>query len=95
METEEPNSGNDHDAKLESNNGCPWELDFSIIGQNNLDVNDTTFDEGLWYLNENVELAYLSTYASDSTCIDMILYDDDKIKGNNAIWSAIGEIPSL
>lgn len=28
-----------------------WELDFSLLGLDKTDVNDTTEDEGKWYIN--------------------------------------------
>ena len=35
-----------------------------------LDFNNTVNDEGKWFINENLDLAYLSTLASDSVPSD-------------------------
>lgn len=92
---EKPDSGNEAKEELEADVDYLWELDLIVIGQNNL----ATFNEVLWYLNENAELPYLSTCAFDSICTDTctktIFSDDYEIKGINAIWSTIGEISSL
>lgn len=48
IQLEKPDSDNEADAKLK-NEDCLWELDLSVIGQNNLDANNTAYDDGAWY----------------------------------------------
>lgn len=92
-EPKDPNSGNETDAELESDEDCPWELDLSVIGQNNLDVNDTAFDDSMRYINENLELAYLFACAFDSVPSNTTTHVDDET--NEYICSAIYVLPSL
>lgn len=81
--------GNKADHELELDDDCPWKLDIFVIGQSSLDVNGNTFNEGMRYLNENVEFAYFSTCAYDSTCTntctDTIFNEDYEIESDNAI----------
>ena len=56
---------------------------------NKLDANNTATDIGEWYINEELDLAYFSVFASDSVPSDTSTdVDDDP-------WSAIGALTSL
>jgi len=46
------------------------ELNSLVTSINKLDVNNTTNDVGEWYINEELDLAYLSVFASDSVPSD-------------------------
>lgn len=54
---EELDSNNKADTKPKPEDKYLWELDYSVMGQNKLDVNDTADDEGKWYINEYLDLA--------------------------------------
>jgi len=45
-------------------------LNSLVTSTNNIDVNNTTNDVGEWYINEELNLAYLSVFASDSVPLD-------------------------
>lgn len=64
-------------------------MDFSILGQNKSDVNDTADDEGEWYINENLELSYFSACASVS------ISSDTSTKVDDDVWPVIIAFTSL
>ena len=66
-----------------------WELDPLVTGINKLDVDSTTDDVGRWYINEELDLAYFSVFASDSVPSDTSTGVDDDL------WSAIDALTSL
>ena len=43
-----------------------WELNLRVTSINKLDVNNIANDVGEWYINEELDLAYFSVFASDS-----------------------------
>ena len=47
-----------------------WELDPLVTSINKLDVNNTADDVGGWHINEELNLAYFSVFASDSVPSD-------------------------
>ena len=47
-----------------------WELDPLVTSINKLDVNITADDVDGWYINEELNLAYFSVFASDSVPSD-------------------------
>ena len=55
---------------------------------NKLDVDNTTDDVGGWYINEELDLAYFSVFASDSVPSDTSTDVDD-------LWSAMDALTSL
>ena len=66
---EEPDSGNEADTEPEKEE-CMWELDPLVTSINKLDVDNTADDVGGWYINEELDLAYFSVFASDSVPSD-------------------------
>ena len=56
---------------------------------NKLDVDNTTDDVGGWYINEELDLAYFSVFASDSVPSDTSTEVDDDL------WSAMDALTSL
>ena len=59
------------------------------MSTNKLDVNNPTNDEGEWYINEELDLAYFSAFACDSVPSDTSTdVDVDP-------WSALDALTSL
>lgn len=52
------------------------------MGLDNLDFDKIAFNEGVWYLNDNVELSYLSVCASDLIAFDTETDIDDEVQGD-------------
>ena len=63
-------SGNIADTEPEAEEKCMWELNPLVTSINKLDVNNTTYDVGEWYINEELNLVYFSVFASDSVSSD-------------------------
>ena len=63
---EELDSGNKADTEPKAEEKCLWKLNPLVTSVNKLDVNNTANDEGEWYINEELDLAYFSVFASDS-----------------------------
>jgi len=82
-QSEEPDSGNEADTEPEAEEECLWELNPLITSINKLDVNNTANDVGEWYINEKLDLAYLSVFASDS------IPSDTSTDVGDDPWSAI------
>ena len=60
-----------------------WELNPLVTSINKLDVNNTADDVGEWYINEELNLAYFSVFASDSVPSDTSTeVDNDPLVGN-------------
>jgi len=70
-------SGNEADVKLEAEEEYLWELSPLVTSVNKLDVNNTANDVGKWYINEELDLAYFSMFASDSVSSDTSTDVDD------------------
>ena len=76
METDENphpkelDSGNEADVEPEAEEECLWDLNPLVTSVNKLDVNNTTNNVGEWYINEELDLAYFSVFASDSVQSD-------------------------
>ena len=86
---EEPDSGNETDIELEAEEECLWELNPFVTSINKLDINNTANNVGEWHINEELDLAYFSVFASDYVPSDISTdVDDDP-------WSAIGALTSL
>ena len=66
-----------------------WELNPLVMSINKLDVNNTANDIDEWYINEELDLAYFSMFASDSVPSDTSTGVDDNP------WSAIDALTSL
>ena len=49
-----------------------WELNPLVTSINKLDVNNATDDVGEWYINEELNLAYFSVFASDSVPSELV-----------------------
>ena len=56
---------------------------------NKLDVNNTVNDAGEWYINEELDLAYLSVFAFDS------MQSDTSTDVGDDPWSTIDALTSL
>ena len=63
---EELDSGNETDIKPEAEKECLWELNPLVTSVKNLNVNNIANDVGELYINEDLDLAYFSVFASDS-----------------------------
>ena len=63
--TEGSDSSNEVDTKPEPKEECLKELNPLITSINKLDFNNTANDVGEWYINKNLDLAYLSVLASN------------------------------
>jgi len=86
---EEPDSGNEAYTEPEAKVECLWELNPLVTSINKLDVNNTANDVGEWYINEELNLAYFSVFASDSVPSDTSTNVDDDP------WSIIDALTSL
>ena len=60
-----------------------------VMSINKLDVDNTANDVGGWYINEELNLAYLSVFASDSVS------SDTSTEADNDPWSAMDALTSL
>jgi len=56
---------NETDDEPETEEECLWELNPFVMSINMLNFNNTTNVEGEWFINENLDLAYLSVLAYD------------------------------
>ena len=63
---EKLDSGNEADVEPKAEEECLWELNPLVMSINKLDINNTINDVGGWYINEELDLAYFSVFASDS-----------------------------
>jgi len=86
---EEPDSGNEADIEPETKEKYFWELNPFLTSINKLDVNNTTDDVGEWYIDEELDLAYPSVFASD-----FVPLDTSTNVGDDS-WSAIDALTSL
>ena len=68
---------------------CMWELNPLVTSINKLDVNNTADDIGEWYVNEELDLAYFSMFASYP------VPSDTSTEVDNDPWSAIDALTSL
>ena len=60
-----------------------WELDPLVTSIDKLNVDNTADDVGRWYINEELDLAYFSVFASDSVPSDTSTeVDDGPLVGN-------------
>ena len=66
-----------------------WELDPLVTSTDKLDVDHTTDDVGGWYINEDLDLAYFSAFASESVPSDTSTEVDDDL------WPAMDALTSL
>jgi len=66
-----------------------WELNPLVTSVNKLDVNNTADDVGEWYINEELNLAYFSVFASDS------VPSDTSTEVDNDPWSAMDALTLL
>ena len=62
--SEEPDSDNEADTELEEDE-CLWKINSIVTSIDKLDFDTTTNVEGEWFINENLDLAYFSTFAFD------------------------------
>jgi len=86
---EESDSGNEADIEPEAEKKYLWELNPLVTSINKHDVNNTANDVGEWYINEELDLAYFSVFASDS-----VPSDTSTGVGDNP-WSIIDVLTSL
>ena len=86
---DEPDSGKEADIEPEAEEECLWELNLLVTSINKLDVNNTANDVGEWHINEELDLAYLSMFASD------FVPSDTSTNVGDDPWSAIDALTSL
>ena len=89
LQPDEPDSGNEADIEPEVEEECLWELNPLVTSINKLDVNNTANDVGKWYINEELDLAYISVFASDS------IPSDTSTDVGDDYWSVIDSLTSL
>jgi len=63
-------SGNEADTEPKVEEKCLWELNPLVTSIDKLDFNNTATVEGEWFINENLDLVYLSALVSDSVPSD-------------------------
>ena len=73
---EDHDSGNEADTEPKPEEECLQELNPPVTSVDKLDFNNTVNVEGKWFINENLDLAYLSALASDSVPLDTSIYVD-------------------
>jgi len=66
---EELGSGNEADTEPEEDE-CLWEINPFVTSIDKLDVDTTANVEGEWFINEDLDLAYFSLFASNSVPSD-------------------------
>ena len=66
---EEPDFGNKADTGPEEDE-CLWEINLFVTSIDKLDFDTTANVEGEQFINENLDLVYLSAFASDSVPSD-------------------------
>jgi len=64
LHQEKIDSGNEADTEPEEDEYL-WEINPLVTSINKLDVNITADVEGEWFINEDLDLAYFSAFASD------------------------------
>jgi len=89
LQPDEPDSGNEADIEPEVEEECLWELNPLVTSINKLDVNNTANDVGKWYINEELDLAYISVFPSD------FMPSDTSTDIGDDPWSAIDALTSL
>jgi len=85
---EDHDSGNEADIELEPEEECLWEIK-SLVCIDKLNFDATVDVEGEWFINENLGLAYFSTFASNSVPSDTST-DVDSVP-----WSVMDALTSL
>ena len=86
---EELDSGNETDVEPEADEECLGELNPLVTSINKLDVNNTANDVGEWYINEKLDLAYFSLFASN------YVPSDTSTNVNDDPWLVINALTSL
>jgi len=85
--SEEPDSSNEVDT--ESEEECLWEINPLVTSIDKLDFDITANVEGEWFINENLDLAYFTAFASDS------VLSDTSTDVDSDPWSAMNALTSL
>jgi len=86
--SEEPDTGNETDTEPEEDE-CLWKINPLVISIDKLNFNTTANVESEWFINEDLDLAYLSTFASDS------VLSDTNTNMDSDPWSAMNALTSL
>jgi len=69
---EESDSGNEAHTEPEEDE-CLWKINPLVTSIDKLDIDTTANVESEWFINENLDLAYFSTFASDSIPLTLAL----------------------
>ena len=85
---EESDSGNEAHTEPEEDE-CLWKINPLVTSIDKLDIDTTANVESEWFINENLDLAYFSTFASDSIPLDT------STDVNSDPWSAINALTLL
>jgi len=92
---EDPDSGNEADTEPEPEEECLREINLFVTSIDKLDLNNTANDVGEWFINENLDLAYLSALASESVPSDISTdIDSDPLSAIDALTSLQAPIRS-
>ena len=95
MHPEEPDSGKQADTEQEEEE-CLWKINSLVTSINKLDFNTTYNVEDEWFINENLDLTYFSTFTSDfvtsNTSTDV---SSDPWSGMDALTSLCSPIKSF
>jgi len=86
---EDLDSGNEAETELEPEKECLWELNSHVTCIDKLNFNNIANVEGEWFINENLDLTYLSALVSD------FVPSDTSTDVNSDFLSAIDALTSL
>jgi len=89
LQPKELDFSNEADNEPEVEEECLWELNPLVTSVNKFDVNNTVNDVGKWYINEELDLANFSIFASD------FVPSDTSTDVGDEPWSAIDALTSL
>ena len=85
---EDSDSGNETNTELEPEEEYLWKLNQLVTSVDKLDFNNINNVEGEWYINENLDFAYLSALAFDSVLSDTSMdIDSDPLSAIDALTS--------
>jgi len=91
----EPDSGNEADTEPEEEEYL-WQINPLVTSIDKLGFNTTTNVEGEWFIDENLDLAYFSAFASDSVPLDTSIdVDSDPSSAINTLTSLHAPVKSF
>jgi len=88
IHTQKNDSGNEGDAEPEEDE-CLWKINSLVMSIGKLCSDTTVNVEGEWFINEDLDLAYFSTFALDS------VRSDTSTDVDSDPWSTMNALTSL